>query len=185
MESARTLDKGEVEVTGYFAHYLVANDGESQEINNNYGFRVGYGISDPFDIRVRYIRLVSAEEDGGGLNYLAVAPKYSLKEDIFAVTVPIGAYFDDMDDTWFLSPRLIVTYPFPNDKVDVSFSSKVDFYFEEDTDPTVGFNLGAGFSSDLNTWAFRPEIGLLFSTSSDNTAKYWSFGVGMTYNISK
>lgn len=184
MESARTLEQGAVEFTGSYAKYSISDEGESESLNSNFGLRVGYGLTDRFNLRVRYIRMIPEGEDGGSVNYMAVSPKFSLKENVFALTTPIGAYFGEGDPTWFFSPRIILTHSLPNDKFDFSFSSKVDFYLEEDVDPTIGFNIGAGLSTDLNRWAIRPEVGLLFNTDSEDSAKYWAFGVGLTYNIS-
>ena len=184
MESARTLRKGETEVMGSYARYVGVADGESNAVNNNVGLRFGYGISDPLDIKFRYVRLFSTiDEEDTDANYLAVAPKYSLKEDRVAITAPIGAYFAQDESTWFTSPQVILTHPFPSNKVDITFASKVDFYFEKESDPTVGLNLGAGFSNNLDLWSIRPEVGYMFSTAKGRDGGYWAFGVGVTRNL--
>lgn len=188
MESARTLGTGNAEVMASFSSYSLSSDGESIGINDNVGLRVGFGVSDKFDLKVRYIRLLTSGdfEESPDVNYLALQPKISLKENRFAATMPIGLYFGKQDgesmDTWFVSPRLIYTYPFPNDKVELSVSSKADFYFEEDSDPSVGFTLGAGFSSDFSKWAIRPEFGVLFFTG-DTEGTSLNFGVGGIINF--
>jgi hypothetical protein len=188
MESARMLGTGNVEVTGSFSSYSLSSDGESVGINDNIGLRVGYGLSDKVDLKLRYIRLMTSgnSADNPDVNYLALIPKVSITDNRFAAVMPIGLYFATVDgessDTWFVSPRLIYTYPLPNDKVEFSVSSKADFYFEEDTDPTIGFTLGAGFSSDLSKWAIRPEFGLLFFTG-DSEGTSLNFGIGGTVNF--
>jgi len=190
MESARMLGSGNVEVTGSFSSYSLSSEGESAGINDNIGLRVGYGVSDRVDLKVRYIRLFSSfeSEDSPDVNYLAFIPKVSLTEKRFAVMAPFGMYFATVDgvneDTWFVSPRLIYTYPLPSDKVEFSISSKADFYFEDDSDPSIGFTLGAGFSSDFTKWAIRPEVGLLFFTG-DSEGTSFNFGIGGTILFGK
>ena len=44
-ESAKMLDKGEVEFMGSYAHYSFASDGENEATNNNVSARIGIGIS--------------------------------------------------------------------------------------------------------------------------------------------
>lgn len=50
-ERAATLKKGNVELAGNFTSYSVAGVDESESVNNNFGFRAGYGISDKVDIK--------------------------------------------------------------------------------------------------------------------------------------
>ncbi len=187
LESARTIGAGKIEATASYASYSATAEGESATINNNLGLRVGVGVSDRFDLKVRYIRLMSQLGDGDespDVNYLSIAPKFSLSENRWAITVPGGLYFATVDgeaeSTWFASPRIIFTHPFPNDKVELSASGKVDIYFEEDAEPAVGFTIGGGFSSDLTKWAIRPEIGFLFNTESDAETSSVHFGIGGT-----
>ncbi len=183
-ESAKTLGKGNTEVMGLYSHYIASGDGESENSNDNIGFRVGHGVSDNSDISLRYIRMNSALEGGINANYLALAFKYSLMENIIAASLPVGAYFysadGDSESTFFISPKLLFTYPV-NDKFETTFASKIDFYLEEDSESTLGFNLGFGISKDLNKWAVRPEAGYLFNPGE--SGGYWSFGVGFNYYI--
>ncbi len=188
MESARMLGTGNGEVMASFSSYSLNADGESVGINDNLGLRIGYGIAEGFDLKLRYVHLFTSNgfEDNPDANYLALAPKVSIKENRFAATMPIGLYFGKVDgesmDTWFVSPRLIYTYPFPNEKVELSVSSKADFYFEEDSDPSIGFTFGAGFSKDFSKWAIRPEFGVLFFTG-DSEGTSLNFGIGGVVNF--
>ena len=177
-ESARMLKKGETEILGSFDQTIISNDGESESTNNNIGFRVGYGISEKVNLKLRYLRINS--RDAEDFNYLTLAPKFQIKENKIAFTTPIGLGFNDGESTWFTSPRLILTHPF-SEKFDLSFSSKIDVIFEEDTDSTVGLSLGAGFGKDKNKFSVHPEIGLLFNPGESGT--FWSFGVGMNFII--
>ena len=186
-ESARTLGKGNTELMGLYTRYAYAEDGETDKSNENYGFRIGHGVTDKFDIGFQYIFLNSASnEDGTNANYLSLAFKYSLLENIIAGSLPLGAYVYDggesasADATFFISPKLLFTYPV-SDMFEASFASKIDFYFEEDYDPMLGFNLGFGLSEDLNKWAIRPETGYIFEPGE--SSGYWSFGVGFNYYL--
>ena len=68
-----------------------------------------------------------------------------------------------------------------SEKFETTLASKMDFYFEEDAESTLGFNFGFGLSKDLNKWAIRPEAGYLFNPGEEGG--YWSFGIGFNYYI--
>ncbi len=187
MEGARTLGEGKVELTGSYARYSVTDDGETEDANQNLGLRLGVGLSERFDLKLRYVRLFSSFEDSPDVNYLALAPKLSLIEKRLALSAPTGLYFasDDgeSESTFFISPRIIFSIVSPNDQTELSISSKVDFYFEEDAKPYIGFNLGGGFSSDLDRWAIRPEVGYMISTERGSSGAVLTFGVGLTKTL--
>jgi hypothetical protein len=182
-ESARTLKKGEVELMGNYSKYTFASDGESEVANNNIGLRIGYGISDKFDLKFRYERLTSAEYREG-YNYLAIAPKIGFLSNKIAFTVPVGAYFQsigkDSGSDFFMSPKFLFTYP-ANNKFEVTFATKADIFFEKNSDLLLGFNFGLGFSDDLDRWALRPEIGMMIDPGEKG--KIWTFGIGLNFNI--
>jgi hypothetical protein len=46
-----------------------------------------------------------------------------------------------------------------------------------ENDFLLGFNVGAGFSNNLNKWAIRPEAGYLFKPGED--IGFWNIGVGI------
>ena len=181
-ESARTLKKGEVELMGNYSKYKFVEDGESEDTNDNFGLRIGYGVTDNFDVKLRYERL--SPELGTDANYLAVAPKFGLKKDYIAFTIPVGAYFikteGESESEFFTSPKLLFTY-LVSKKFEATFASKADIFFEEDADMLLGFNLGLGFSNDLNRWAIRPEVGMMINPGEEGSV--WTFGVGINYNI--
>lgn len=57
-EKAGTLKKGNVELSGSFTGYRAIETAGSINTNNNLGFRAGLGISDKFDLKFRYERLM-------------------------------------------------------------------------------------------------------------------------------
>jgi hypothetical protein len=56
-EKAGTLKKGNLELSGNYTRYSASGGGGTESTNNNMGFRVGYGLSDKFDLKLRYERL--------------------------------------------------------------------------------------------------------------------------------
>ncbi|MDB4728339.1 transporter [Saprospiraceae bacterium] len=179
-ESAKTLGKGNMEAMGHYTRYTASLDGETEKSNENYGLRVGYGANDKFDVSMQYILMNAAQDEEGPstVNYLALAFKYSLLKNKIAASLPVGTYFYDSESTFFISPKLLFTYPV-NEKFETTFASKIDFYLEEDSEANLGFNLGFGISKNLSQWAIRPEAGYLFNPGDEGG--YWSFGVGFNY----
>ncbi|MBK8969617.1 MAG: hypothetical protein IPM36_23740 [Lewinellaceae bacterium] len=174
-ESARMLGKGNAEAMGHYSHYLVNAEGESEAVNNNFGLRLGYGISDRFDLKMRYIRLLPKEEGASGVNYLDLAPKVAIVPGIFAGTMPIGLYFAEDETQWVFSPKLLYTYP-ANNMFEATLAAKADIFPDDDGEVYLGFNLGFGMSQNLDRWAIRPELGFMVNPGESGTI--WSFGIG-------
>lgn len=173
-ESAKTLNKGQLELAGNYSSYSLRYEDENEQkemskVNKNYGFRIGYGISPRFDLKFRYERLVpllqSDKEQLNGANYFALTPRYAILMNHIAGALDVGVYSyylkeDNQSDVmFFFTPRLAFTYP-SGKHFDLTLNAKVDIM------PTasltfLGLNLGCGISSDLNKWALRPEIGFI------------------------
>jgi hypothetical protein len=66
--------------------------------------------------------------------------------------------------------------------MDLTFSVRADFLYEVRPDSEnnlfFGTSLGAGFSTNLDKWAIRPEIGV---SSDFNDARYISYGLGLQF----
>lgn len=180
-ESARMLGKGEIEVTGNYSHYSASSEGESDAVNNNFGVRLGYGINNKINLKLRYEGLISTYEDADMVNYLDIAPKFQIIEGKIAATLPLGLYFTGDDSKFVISPKFMFTYP-ANDKFEVTLATKADIFPEDESNVYLGFNLGLGISSDLNRWAIRPEAGLMIDPNESGV--YWAFGVGIVGVIS-
>jgi hypothetical protein len=199
-EKAGTLQKGTVELSGNYSHYAVTGGGESEGANNNYGFRVGYGISDKFDLKLRYERLVptgafsfdddDASENVKGINYISLVPKFAIVEKKLSFLIPVSfySYKETLDDTQYnnrfvsIAPQLIYTSTARTNKADVTFGLKADGIFGEGGGAVLlGATVGAGFSSNLDKWAVRPEIGASFLGGG----AFVSFGIGLQLMIPK
>jgi hypothetical protein len=172
-ESARTLNKGQVELTGNYSSYTLRTEDEyedkgTEKVNKNYGFRIGYGITPRFDLKLRYERLIPAlredEEQLDGANYFALTPRYAILNNHLTAALDIGFYSyylkedRQSDAMFFITPRIILTYP-SKKYFDLTLNAKMDVLPSWGT--YWGLNLGCGISSDLTKWALRPEIGLI------------------------
>jgi hypothetical protein len=194
-EKAGTLGKGNVELSGNYTHYIVSGGGESEAINNNYGFKVGYGLSNKFDLKLRYEKLLPVDQEPDSkfkVNYVSVIPKVSLIDRKLSFLMPVSRYnFKDegpdgkklKDHSYSIAPQIIRTFTSKTNQADFSFSLKGDYIINsgEDTenDFLLGFNVGAGFSNNLDKWAIRPEVGYLFKPGGD--IGFWNMGVGLQF----
>jgi hypothetical protein len=187
-ERAATLGKGNVEAGGSFSHYTGIADGESESLHNNVGARIGFGVSDKMDLKIRYERI------GDYYDYLSVVPKFSLSPKKTALLLPLSMYSASQSGkTYSIAPQFINTFTSKKNTADFSLSLKGDLLFspattdiygnkiQSSTDFLVGFNAGAGISSNLDKWAIRPEIGYLFKPGDPGGAL--SFGVGFQFVI--
>jgi hypothetical protein len=188
-ESARSLKKNNIEATGSFTSNSGGIDGESDPYNRNFGFRVGYGITDKFDAKLGYERCIPVwgeEADNlPSVNFFSLSPKYTFIDNVFAVKLPINLYsFKDGESEMYfaINPTLLGTLPV-SDKFEVGLSTayQIIFYEEEALD-FLSFALGFGISSDLNRWALRPEIGYQFDPE-DSDISFFNFGLGFSYNF--
>jgi len=184
-DRAKTLGNKHFEVAGSYSQYVKATEKSSDITNNNYGGRIGFGVSNNVDIKARYERLVSATENGGAGNYLSLLPKISLWKDKIAIIVPVCSYFNDVifdsDSRYTIAPEIIGTFTFGKN-ADITGTVKGDYAFARtniESDFYYGFKLGMGVSSDLDKWALRPESGVLFNPGQAYTI--WSYGVGLIY----
>ena len=192
-EKAATLGKGNLELMGNYTHYVASSDGESAVSNNNYGARVGYGLAKNFDLKVRYEKLVPAlEEDRSDykINYFSLIPKISIVERKLSFLLPLSRYNikshgggeTTRDHIYSIAPQFITTLTSKSNTSDLSFTLKGDYSIysgDLGSDFFLGFNLGAGFSSDLNKWAIRPEAGYIFKPGQPGG--WWSMGIGAQF----
>jgi hypothetical protein len=191
-DSAKTLNKGQVEFSGnYSPYYLNAEDDNgnkvTEKVNDNFGFRFGYGIIDRLDLKFRYERMLPRLlEDKyvlDGVNYFALSPRYGIVKNRLAGGLDLGLYTYTMKQSntsesyFFISPKLAFTYP-SGKKFDLTLSTKIDI-FPSDQETIWGLNLGCGISSDLEKWALRPEIGFLKDLSNFSYYTWFNGGIAL------
>jgi hypothetical protein len=202
-ESAQTLDKGQVEIMGNYSSYSIRDKDEmetetisKEKVNNNFGFRVGYGISDRFDLKFRYERLrPELQEDKdqvNGINYFTLSSRYSLLEDHIAAAVDLSLYGartkpDEYSETnlemqFVITPRLAFSYP-STKNFDFTLGTKMDI-FTDGGYAYWGWNLGCGISPGEGNWMLRPEAGLMMDVSELSYGIVWfNWGLGVVVKI--
>lgn len=178
-ESAKTLDEKQIEVMGNYSQghlFLDNNDNELNHFlgNHNVGFRLGYGITDRFDIKFRYDRMFPAQASDKeiihGVNYLELSPRYSIIRNQLSVGVKYSLYRphskDDTDEEGILNyigPVLYYTYPL-GERFELTLNPRIDYWIEskKDNDEHLFYahlNFGLGYSTDFSKWVLRPELG--------------------------
>ena len=177
LQSAKLVGKGNFETTPNFTTTSWTANGETDHIQNHFGFQLGYGLSNRVDLRARY-EFIGGDKDVADvkLNVFGIGPKISLLKDRIAAYVPIGfAFGGDVEgiDEIELQPTLLFTIPV-GENVEINPSVKGiiggEFYY--------AVNLGLGLSSDLKKYVIRPEYGLFFNPGE--SGHYGQFSVGAT-----
>jgi hypothetical protein len=202
-DSAKTLDKGQLEVQGSWSQYNVMNDStyETAKLNQNFGGSVGYGVTDKYTMKLRY-EYISYNSvfrdifDGDGsdlstdlssltsMSYFELNNKLRLYKHNLSVGLPLGFYV--YNKSLLSNGEIGLGWICFDPKFYISFFRKSK-YFELTVIPKahimfgnfgfygqLGISAGMGFSSNLDRWAIRPEIGY---------DKFLSFGVGVNYNF--
>ncbi len=186
-ENAWTLGRNNMEILGAYSRYIVTSKDRSEHINDNFGARVGYGLSKNMDLKFRYEYLVADFEKGEyNAHYLEFYPKFYILPKLLTGMVPVSIYIYDNGEssTWVFSPRLLYSHAF-NRNVEITLSNKMDFYLDQGNHSSLGFNLGLSVGKDVrSSLTFRPEVGLLFDPQEAGE-KYWSFGMGLNYPIAR
>lgn len=193
-ESARSLKKNNLEASANYSHYRIDVDGETDAANDNFGLRVGYGITDRMDVKLRYERLLPSNQTNQldiPVNYWSFVPKYTFIDNILAVKFGVNSYVyresqetsseEELVSIQSLKPSVIGTWPI-NQKVELSLAGSYEIALEDDYSNFIGFSLGAGFSEDLDKWAVRPEVGYIFNDENSSNG-FLNVGIGLTYNF--
>jgi hypothetical protein len=179
-QSARILPRGEWELTPSFSYVSFSIEDESDHIQDQYGVRVGYGLSDAAELRATFEH-IAVEDEPNSFNMLGVGVKFGLVRDQIALYLPVGLLFGedlDVSETWTIAPTLLATLR-PSQRFELTPSLKAIYPFaSEDPELFLGFHLGAGISTDLDRWAFRPELGLVKNPGEEGTT--WGFTVGFS-----
>ncbi len=181
MQSARTVGKGNIELSGGLSFVSFTEDRETDHVQNHIGLQAAYGLSDAVDLRARY-EYLWIDDDGGKANIFGLGPKFSLLTDRIAGYLPIGFAFgediEDSSDSWQIHPTLLVSIPVV-DFLEINPSGKVLIPFHEDGETLIAFNLGLGLSLN-NRLTIRPEYGMLFNPGE--SGHFGQFSIGFTIN---
>lgn len=177
-QSARLLAPGEAEVTPSFSYVSFSAEGQTEHVQDHLGVRIGYGASEGVELRGTYER-VSIQDAEEGVNVFGVGAKFAVVPDQVAFYLPIGFVTGagvTSSDTWTVAPTLMATArPEPN--VEITPSLKAIYPFAaQNPELYLGFGLGAGISTDLEEWAFRPEVGLVVNPGESGVTWGWTLG---------
>jgi hypothetical protein len=196
-ESAETIDKGQFEVMGNFstAYGTSAESGdrETEHTNNNLGLRVGYGITDNIDLKLRYerIMLVSDEEESSmGVNYFGLTPRVSIIKDRLAGGLGLGLYTynveesggDSNESEFAISPGFTFTIP-AAENFDITLGTKLDIFTEDDASKVWHMNLGFGISTNASVWSLRPEISIMKDIEEFDSGSWITGGLAFIYKF--
>ncbi len=179
LQSARLAGEGEIEVTGHYSSVSFDNEGTSEKMQDNLGLQLATGIADRTDLRFRYER-IDVENADSGVNVIGFGPKFGIVDDMFSIFLPLGfAFGDDIDvsETWEAHPTVLLTGA-SNKYIELNGSGKLLVPLSaDDGDALVAFNIGLGLSSNLATWALRPEFGMMFNPGEDGHFRHFSLGL--------
>lgn len=196
-EKAGTLGRGNAEALASYTGYNETAYGNSVHSHNSYGFRAGYGLTDRFDVKVRYEHLKPVWQRGQtelSTNYYSFIPKLALAPGFLSLSLPLShyTYQELVEDKAItrkvnsIATQLHFTYTAPSKKVDLTGGLKADLVYgwrgyETEHDLLLSTSIGAGFSNNVDRWAIRPEVG--FVASSGKSATYITYGVGVQYTL--
>ncbi len=176
LQSAKLVGKGNFEATPHFTTTSSKEEGESDHIQNHFGFQVGYGLSKGVDLIARYENIVISNE-GGNANVFGIGPKINLVRDMVAAYIPVGfAFGQDIGgiEQLEVQPTLLFTFPV-GPYVEINPSAKgiigEDFYY--------ALNFGVGLSTDFKKYVIRPEYGLCFNPGE--SGHFSQFSIGTTF----
>ena len=155
-DSAKMMKKKSIEIQGNASLYP---DFEQM----NFGGKIGIGVSENYNIKLRYEAMLSKNYNNRlEWNYFEIDNKLRLAKWC-ALSLPLGGYSSQVyNERWLhFKPSLYFTATF-NNKVDISIIPKGQLLWEKKTVGILsyfGLSIGAGFSSNLDLWAIRPEFG--------------------------
>jgi hypothetical protein len=186
-QSADTLGKGNTEITPATSKVIIADEGETEHWQNNYGVQLGVGLNDNIDARFR-IEIPTIPDESytfGDVVIFGAGPKFSLSEDIAALYVPIGfAVGKDIETSEFveIQPTLLFTIPVIQ-SFEINPSAKLIIPVDSDRSSTYAFNLGLAYWQ--GKLGVRPEMGFMKSLE-DSEGTFYHFGIGFSLrNIDK
>lgn len=179
-QSARMLPARGIELNGSYSTVSFRNEGESEHVQDQFGARFAYGLSDRTELRFTYERIELDDDfEADGLNLFGAGVKLGLVPERLALYVPVGMMTgEDLEsgDTWTVAPTLLGTWR-ASPQFELNPSVKAIYPFAaEDPEVFLGFHLGAGISTDLDRWAVRPEVGAVINPGDDGTVLGFTLG---------
>ncbi|NNE30003.1 MAG: hypothetical protein HKN16_10215 [Saprospiraceae bacterium] len=188
-ENASALKPGQVQVSGAYGtsdeHRF--EDDQFNFVQNYFG-RVGVGLKGGFGLYGSYYHKGRRDPDGlwsfsddyetSAYDLYELGFKYTIIEKELALKGGLGMYFVENDYVaQGLNLQIIYSYRF-NPHIDGSLIMHGTGVYEQNGYGLVlGLNAGAGFSTNLERWAIRPEIGFNMRT--------FTAGIGLEIKLNK
>jgi hypothetical protein len=167
-ESARLLERGEIDVQASISNYSGQDflNEENVNLNNNAGFAIGYGFSDRFNMKLRYeriktnfaIEVFGVEFMLNNYDYLELGTKVKLYKDIMSFSMPLFVYLIEDETLFGVDPRFFLTTRV-NENFEVTVTPKAHIFFTDEVTVWPAMSIGFGISKNLKKWAIRPEFG--------------------------
>lgn len=177
-DSSRMLGKGAVEIQGSASTYSYQTENDDLKTwNQNVGGKIGIGFSEKYNLKFRFEALFYS--DGLNRNYAATYLEWENKFKLgnnFALSIPLGTYIDRYlggISYIILDPRLYTTI-YRGENFELSIIPKCHLFLGSGFAFMPGISFGAGFSSNLNKWSIRPEIGY---------DRFFSAGIAFSLNL--
>lgn len=187
-DTARTLGKGQLEVAGGYAQYEPRTQSRFQtDKYQSIGARLGYGVAENVDAKLRFEHLVIDDRFEVGVNYVELGGKIRITDPSspvhFSTIQSLDAYFVDTPE---LSTQLAVSLTFTSmisyqaDEIfEATLAAQTRYFIDFNEDLTnltyngvyedlhnvlleagLDLDLNLGFSTDFNRWAVRPFVGM-------------------------
>lgn len=185
-QSARMLQPSQLEITPSASFVSFSAQGETEHVQNQYGVRLGYGLTGRSELRATYERVTIVDSQGDdGLNVAGVGAKFGVLPNHLAFYFPVGLAFGggiDSGDTWTFLPTVLATLG-TSQYFELTPSAKAFVPIGgQNREVFLGFHLGAGISTNLDRWAFRPEIGMVRNPGESGVT--WGWAIGFSFRPS-
>jgi hypothetical protein len=184
MQTAKTLEQGEVRVSPTGTTTSFSEDGESESMQKQLGLLVDANVAKGVDARFKYEAIFDSDWEYGEVHALGLGLKFGLVEDQVAFSIPFGMYIDSDGETgsYQLQPSVLLTHSF-TDKYSMTFAPKSIIMLPQDEEPAeakmFGFNINAQI--DLTDHVYiMPEFGMLFHSDEGGHFRQFSIGIGIT-----
>lgn len=192
-EGAQALQPGQFEFALNFGSVYETYSGNTERALYRPATFLRVGVHKQIDLKISYDRLFRNNWENG-FNLVQFGPKFSTKNQRFAIRLPLGIYFQkyqytsegesNYDTFYAFSPRVIIT-ALKKSVVELNVIPYGEFLFDKGSPGSslLGLNIGLGFSNNFDVWSIRPEGGIEFPLAESSEYYLWSFGISGSYII--
>lgn len=185
MQSARTVEKGELEIT---PGVLLAED----QIQGGVTIKTGIAEKTDFQLAVElgqlydpYLIVERSDQTSGSrfpvYGFVNIGVKHAFIRNYLALNAPVGIYISNEYNAVGIGPSLIGTCPIIRDKIELSLAPKLSMAYADNYEVIAmiaSFHSNLALSKDLNKWALRLEFSVMQGNNMFG-------GVGFSYAFSR